>query len=52
MKKTLTDIDGALTAQHVEALNHAADVKSSNDTTWKMGNYVWELKHYNYREML
>ena len=34
MRKTLTGIDGALAAQHVEALNRATDVKSSNDTTF------------------
>ena len=34
MKKTLTDIDGALTSQQVEAWNRATDVKSSKDTTF------------------
>ena len=40
MKKTLTDIDGALAAQHAEALNRATDVKSCKDIDITYGFYM------------
>ena len=40
MKKTLTDIDGALAAQRVEVLNRATDVKSRKDNDTTYGFYM------------
>ena len=48
MEKTLTDIDGALAAQHVDARHHRVKLLIlSLVSTRKMGNYVWEIKQYN-----
>ena len=42
MQKTLTDIDGALAAQHVDA--RPPPLSKTFVSTRIMGNYGWELK--------